>query len=33
MTLPALSLDLADGQPGPVTEWGDHLTATSTPGR
>jgi len=28
-----LSLDLADGQPGPVTEWGDHLTGDEYPGR
>ena len=33
MTHLALSLDLADGQPGPVTEWGDHLTGDEYPGR
>jgi quercetin dioxygenase-like cupin family protein len=33
MTHLALSLDLADGQPGPVTEWGNHLTADEYPGQ
>jgi quercetin dioxygenase-like cupin family protein len=33
MTHLALSLDLADGQPGPVTEWGDHLIGDEYPGR
>ena len=33
MTHLALSLDLADGQPGPATEWGDHLTGDEYPGR
>jgi 4-carboxymuconolactone decarboxylase len=32
MTHLALSLDLADGQPGPVTDWGDHLTGDEYPG-
>lgn len=33
MTHLALSLDLADDQPGPATEWGDHLTSDEYPGR
>ncbi|MFL6043583.1 MAG: cupin domain-containing protein [Propionibacteriaceae bacterium] len=31
MTHLAMSEDLADGQPGPVTEWGDHLTGDEYP--
>ena len=31
MTHLALSLDPADDQPGPATEWGDHLTADEYP--
>jgi hypothetical protein len=33
MTHLALSLDLADDQPGPVTEWGAHLVSDEYPGR
>jgi hypothetical protein len=33
MTHSALSLALADGQPDPVTEWGDHLTGDEYPGQ
>jgi quercetin dioxygenase-like cupin family protein len=33
MTHLALSLDRADDQPGPATEWGDHLSADEYPGR
>ena len=29
----SMSEDLADGQAGPVTEWGDHLTDAEYPGR
>jgi quercetin dioxygenase-like cupin family protein len=29
----ALSIDPADDQPGPATEWGDHLSADEYPGR
>jgi hypothetical protein len=33
MTHLALSLDPADDQSGPATEWGDHLSADEYPGR
>ena len=33
MTHLAMSEDPADGQPGPATEWGDHLTNDEYPGR
>jgi hypothetical protein len=33
MTHLAMSEDLADGQPGPATDWGDHLTDDEYPGR
>jgi quercetin dioxygenase-like cupin family protein len=33
MTQLAMSEDLADGQPGPATDWGDHLTDDEYPGR
>ena len=29
----AMSEDLSDGQEGPVTEWGEHLSDTEYPGR
>ena len=29
----AMSEDLSDGQEGPVTEWGQHLSDTEYPGR
>jgi hypothetical protein len=31
MTHLAMSEDLADGQQGPATEWGDHLTDAEYP--
>jgi hypothetical protein len=33
MTHLAMSEDLADGQQGPATEWGDHVTDDEYPGR
>ena len=33
MTHLAMSEDMADGQPGPATEWGDHLTDDEYLGR
>jgi hypothetical protein len=29
----SMSEDLADGQAGPVTQWGEHLTDAEYPGR